>query len=109
MGGNPLTQQVAVRALEKLKAEDETQRGDAHPTYAIYHDGLLVARTGLGRSSKPDILVPHIKNDLRVNARFILDLARCPKDKKDWLRAIGVIRSEESDEEGQQGAAPGQP
>jgi len=94
MGGNPLTQQVAVAALKKLDAQDETEAGDAHPTYAIYHDNTLIARTGLRRSSKRDILVPHIKRDLRVNIQFVLDLARCPKDKEDWLRALGVISAD---------------
>ena len=91
MGGNPLTQQVARDALRKLDAHNETEPGDAHPTYAIYHNSQLIARTGLRRSSDRDILVPHVKRDLRVNVQFILDLARCPKDKDDWLRAIGEI------------------
>lgn len=101
MGGNPLTKQVAAKALQKLEAMDETQTGDAHPTYAIYHDGVMIARTGLRRSSKRDIPVPHVKNDLRVNAHFILDLARCPKDKDDWLKAVGAIPSEDTEEEGE--------
>jgi hypothetical protein len=97
MGGNPLTQQVATKALDKLDAQDETEPGDAHLTYAIYHNQRLIARTGLRRSSKRDILVPHIKRDLRVNAQFILDLARCPKDKDDWLRALGEIPADRNE------------
>jgi hypothetical protein len=50
-----------------------------------------VAKTGLRYSSNRDIPVPHIKNDLRVNAQFILDLARCPKNKRHWLQALGII------------------
>jgi hypothetical protein len=98
MGGNPITQQVARRALKKLEAKEETQKGDAHPTFAIYHGEMLVATTGLRRSSNPDILVPHVKNDLRVNAQFVLDLARCPKNKTHWLTKLGVIRPVEEDE-----------
>ena len=90
MGGCPLTQQVAEDALKKLKAVEVTERGDAHPTFAIYNSkNKVVARTGLRRSSKRDIPVPHIKKDLMVSAPFILDLARCPKDKDDWLKEIG--------------------
>jgi hypothetical protein len=96
MGRNPLTQQVAAKALDKLEAVDETQRGDAHPTYGIYHNGVLIASTGLRHSPKPDILVPHVKRDLRVNVQFILDLARCPKNKIDWLRAVGAIPSQDA-------------
>jgi len=90
MGGTPLTQQVAENALKKLKAIEVTERGDSHPTFAIYNsDNKVVARTGLRRSSNRDIPVPHIKKDLMVPALFILDLARCPKNKSDWLKAIG--------------------
>jgi hypothetical protein len=91
MGGTPLTKQVAEKALAKLEARDETPKGAAHPIYAIYHEGRLVAKTGLRYSSNRDIPVPHIKNDLRVNAQFILDLARCPKNKRHWLQALGII------------------
>lgn len=95
MPGNPLTQQVAFLALKKLKAVDVTPKGSPHPLYAIYHEAQLVARTGLRHSSKKDILVPHIKNDLRVNAHFILDLASCPKSRDDWLRAVGIVARED--------------
>ena len=109
MGRNPLTKQVAAKALQKLEATDETQRGDLHPTYVVYYNGRIVARTGLRRSSKPDILVPHVKQDLRVNVHFILELARCPKDKNDWLKAIGEIPSEDSEEKGEQEASSSEP
>ncbi len=109
MGRNPLTKQVAARALQKLGATDETQTGDAHPTYAIYHNGVMIARTGLRRSSKPDIPVPHVKNDLRVNLHFILELARCPRDKDDWLRAVGAIPAEDAGEEGEEGPGAREP
>ncbi len=90
MGGNPLTKQVAELALKKLDARDQTQKGDPHPTYAIFHEGRLIARTGLRHSSNRDIPVPHVKHDLRVNAQFVLGLAHCTKYKEDWLREIGV-------------------
>ena len=105
MGTNPLTNQVAAKALHKLDATDETQRGDPHPTYAIYHNGRIVARTGLRRSSRSDIPVPHVKRDLRVNVHFILELGRCSKDKNDWLKAVGEIPLEDSEEKGEQGAS----
>lgn len=79
--------------MKKLCAVDVTEKNDVHPMFAIYHNDEIVAITGLRRSSKKDILVPHIKNDLRVNAAFILDLARCPKSREDWLRKIGILTS----------------
>ena len=91
MSTNPLTNQVAKKALDKLDAKDETPKGAAHPIYAIYHDGRLVATTGLRRSSNRDIPVPHVKTDLRVSVRFVLDLARCPKTKTHWLQELGII------------------
>jgi hypothetical protein len=94
MPRNPLTQQAVARALRKLEAVDVTPKGCAHPKFAIYHEGQIVARTGLRRSSKADIGVPHVKNDLRVNVHFILELAACPKSREDWLRAIGEIDDE---------------
>ena len=90
MGRNPVTQQVAESALKKLKATEVTRKG-AHIKYAIYNGNTVVAETGLRHSPKPDILVPHIKKDLMVNTQFVLDLAHCPKDKTDWLKAIGEI------------------
>ena len=103
MGGTPLTKQVAEKALAKLDAQDETPRGAAHPTYAIYHQGRLVARTSLRHSSTRDIPVPYIKTDLRVNARFVLDLARCPKTKRQWLQAQGIIPQDAQEIEDNQG------
>ena len=97
MPGSPLTQQVALLALKKLEAVDITPKGSPHPQYAIYHDSQIVARTGLRHSSKKDILVPHVKNDLRVNVRFIRDLAACPKSREDWLRAIGFLAENEQE------------
>ena len=81
--------EVAEKALAKLKAMNETRKGDAHPTFAVYHEGRLVARTGLRHSSKRDILVPHLKKDLRVSTRFVLELARCTKYLDDWLYEVG--------------------
>lgn len=89
MGGTPITNEVAEKALRKLEAVREP--GDAHSTYGIYHAGRLVATTGLRHSSKKDIPLPHIKRDLRVSTSFVLDLARCPKSREDWLRAIGEL------------------
>ena len=112
MGGNPLTQQVAAKALKKLEAKAETQGGGAHLLYAIYDDnGAMVAHTGLRRSSNRDILVPHVKRDLRVNVHFIQDLAQCPKSRIDWLKAVGAVRPEVPEEEGkgEQTASEGEP
>jgi len=95
MGNNPLTKQIAKKALAKLEARDETPKGAAHPSYAIYHDGILIARTSLRHSSNRDIPVPHIKADLRVNAQFILDLAHCPKSKRQWLQELEIIPLDE--------------
>ncbi len=103
MSASPLTKQVAQKALDKLDAKDETPKGAAHPVYAIYHDGRLVARTGLRRSSSRDIPVPHVKNDLRVSLHFVLDLARCPKTKTHWLQELGIIPEDEPEARGDHG------
>ena len=96
MGGNPITNEVAKKALEKLQAVREP--GDAHPTFGIYHENILIASTGIRHSSKKDISLPHIKRDLRVSAGFVLGLARCPKSREDWLREVGAIPAEEPPE-----------
>ena len=106
MGRTPLTKQIAEKALAKLDAQDETPRGAAHPIYAIYHGGTLVATTGLRHSSNRDIPVSHVKNDLRVNVQFILDLARCPKNKRHWLQALGIIPPDEPESDDDQGESP---
>ncbi len=90
MPEQPITNEVARKALSKLEAVDITKKGAAHPKYAIYHQGDVVAFTGLRRSSNRDIAVPHVKRDLRVNARFVCDLAACPKSRNDWLHEVGL-------------------
>jgi hypothetical protein len=91
---NPLTNQVAKDALRKLEAVEIAHSG-AHPKYAIYDArGNVLATTSLRHSSTRDIPVRHVKDDLKVSLPFVLDLARCPKDKDDWLKAIGAIPAE---------------
>ncbi len=88
MSGNPITQQVAERALKKLGAVESTRAG-AHPKYLISHGGKKLVATGLRHSPKPDMGVPHIKKALMVSPQFVLGLANCTKYKDDWLKAIG--------------------
>jgi len=90
---------VAKKALKKLKAEDITPKGAPHPRYAVVHNGKIEATTGLRHSSSRDIPVPHVKRDLKVSLSFVLDLARCPKSRDDYLRAIGAIEVEEEGNE----------
>jgi hypothetical protein len=97
MGGTPLTNEVAIKALHKLEAQDVSLKGAAHPTYAVIHEGRIVATTGLRHSSKRDIPVPHVKRNLNVSAAFVLDLARCPKSRDDYLRQIGELPEIDSD------------
>jgi len=91
--GNPITNEVASKALKKLEAIDISEKGAAHPTFAIYYNGSIVATAGLRHSSKKDIPLPHIKRDLRVSARFVLELARCTKYFDDWVDALGLRRA----------------
>jgi hypothetical protein len=98
MPGNPLTKEVAEKALRKLNARDVTPKGAPHPIFAVYHGDQLVATTGLRHSSKKDILVPHAKRDLRVNAGFVLELAHCTKYLSDWLRRIGILAENDAEE-----------
>jgi hypothetical protein len=105
MGGNPLTLQVGAQALRKLEAEDVTPAGAAHPKYAVKFRDEYIVYTGLRHSSKRDILVPHLKTDLRVPVPFILDLARCPKSREDWLRALGFLGENEKEFEPEPPAA----
>jgi len=89
--GNQLTNELGAKALKKLKAEDVTPKGTAHPKYVVKFRGLIQATTGLRHSSNRDIPVPHLKTDLRANLAFVLDLARCPKDRDDWLQLQGLL------------------
>lgn len=102
MAGNPLTLEVARKVLKKLDAQDVSEKGDPHPTFAVFHNGKIVATTGLRRSSKRDIPVPHIKNDLRANARFLLEMASCTKYLADWLLLVGLVVEEEEGKENKQ-------
>lgn len=90
--GSPITNEIAEKVLKKLQAQNVSQKNDAHPTFAVYHEDKIVARTGLRRSSKKDIPVPHLKRDLGVNAMFVLELARCTKSREEWLRTRGLLR-----------------
>jgi hypothetical protein len=97
MGGQPLTNEVGAKALRKLEAVNVTPKGAPHPKFDILFRGEIIASTGLRHSSKKDIGVPHLKNDLRVPVPFVLDLARCPKDREDWLRRLGYLAEGESE------------
>jgi hypothetical protein len=91
MGGNPITNEVAAAALKKLEAIDVTRKNCPHPTFSIFFQDRVVATTGLRRASNKDISLPHVKRDLRVPAHFVLDLARCPKSREDWLQEVGLM------------------
>ncbi len=86
---NPITQQAARKVLKKLDAQKVSCKGNAHLKYAIYDGDTLLAVTGLRHSPNNDIPVPHVAKDLRVGPHFVLEMARCTKEKKDWLRKIG--------------------
>jgi hypothetical protein len=100
MGGQPITNQVAKTILGKLGAVNVSKKGAAHPTFAIYHEGKVIARTGLRHSSDKDIPVPHIRRDLGISVPFALEMAACKHDKVAYLRQAGIIsrEGEESDE-----------
>ena len=95
--GGPLTNEIGAKALRKLDAVDVTPRGAAHPKFEISFRGQIIVTTGLRHSSKKDIGVPHLKSDLRVPVPFVLDLARCPKDREDWLRRLGFLAEDETE------------
>lgn len=97
-----MTMEVAEKALRKLRAQNITPKGSPHPIFAVYHEGRIVATTGLRHSSKKDILVPHVKRDLRVSAPFILELAHCTKGLDDWLQAVGLMPADDDQADVQQ-------
>jgi len=97
MGGCPITNQVARKALVKLEAVSATQPNDPHPIFDVVYNGKIVASTGLRRSSKRYIPLRHVNKDLRVPIHFVLDLARCPKSRDDYLREIGELKDEDAE------------
>jgi hypothetical protein len=87
--GSAITMEKARKALDKLKAVDISTPKDAHPTFGIYDkDGVMVATTGLRRSSKKDIKVGHVPKDLNVNQHFVLGLANCPISRDQYLAKV---------------------
>jgi hypothetical protein len=102
---HPITVEVAGKALRKLQARDITEAGDEHPEFAVEHEGQIIRTTGLRRASNRGIPVPHVNRDLGVSVRFVLDLARCPKSRDDYLREVGAI-TDDDDNVADAGDAP---
>ncbi|MCX7424045.1 MAG: hypothetical protein NTW96_00150 [Planctomycetia bacterium] len=100
--GNQITKELAVKIVRKLGAVEQSDPGDAHDNYVVYHDGREVASFGIRRSSQRNKGHDHIPKELRVGTNFAKQLGQCPKSKKDYLdhlRSIGELDPPEPQEE----------
>ncbi len=89
---NQITKELALKIASKLEAVDESDPGDEHDTYAVYHNNVLVVAFGVRRSSQKNKRHDHIPKELQVGPNFAKQLAQCTKSKEDYFRKIGVIR-----------------
>ena len=96
--GNQITKELAAKIVRKLGAVEESDPGDAHDNYVVYHDGREVASFGIRRSSQKNKGHDHIPKELRVGTNFAKQLGQCPKSKEDYLRSIGEIDPPEPQE-----------
>ena len=90
-----ITKELAQKIVSKLKAVNESQEGDEHDEYGVYHNDLLVAQFGVRRGSRKGAGHDHIPGDLEVGPNFAKQLGQCPKSRDDYLRAIGVLEEQQ--------------
>ena len=86
---NQITKELALKIAKKLDAVNESDPGDEHDNYNVYHDGRLVVSFGIRRSSQKDKGHDHIPGELQVGPNFAKQLAQCTKSKRDYLEQIG--------------------
>jgi hypothetical protein len=88
---NQITKELALKIVDKLRAEKITTRSDEHDEYVVMHDGVAVARFGIRRSSNWNKGHDYVPGELGVGPNFAKNLAWCPKSRDDFLRQIGVL------------------
>ena len=94
MAGRQITKELAIKIADKLEAVSNSEPGDAHDIYTVYHASNLVVSFGIRRSSQKDKGHDHIPKELRVGPNFAKLLGQCPKSRDDYLRRIGVLPEE---------------
>lgn len=101
MGGGPITKEHVKKLIKKLHAVNKSEKGAAHEQYAVYYETIMVASFGVRHSPNRDMPHPHIPNALRVNERYVKDMASCTKSREDWLKKLGYPnkKDEEKPEE----------
>ena len=90
-----ITKELAQKIVGKLEAVNESQAGDEHDEYGVYHNDVLVAQFGVRRGARKGAGHDHIPGDLGVGPNFAKQLGQCPKSRDDFLRAIGVLEEQE--------------
>jgi len=93
---NQITKELALKIVEKLRAQNVTTRSDEHDEYVVMHDGVAVARFGIRRSSQKNKGHDYVSGELGVGPNFAKNLAWCPKSRDDYLRKIGAIEDPET-------------
>jgi hypothetical protein len=88
-----ITKELAIKIAKKLEAVNESDPGDEHDMYAVYHNDRLVAAFGVRRSSQRDKGHDHIPRELHVGPNFAKQLGQCTKYKPDYLKKIGEIET----------------
>jgi hypothetical protein len=89
---NQITKELALKIAKKLEAVNESDPGDEHDTYAVYHNGILVVAFGIRRSSQKNMGHDHIPRELQVGPNFAKQLAQCTKSKREYLEKIGIAQ-----------------
>jgi hypothetical protein len=88
---NQITKELAIKIVGKLQAVNESESGDEHDTYVVYHEQRIVSSFGIRRSSRKNKGHDHIPKELGVGPSFAKLLGQCPKSKTDYLVRIGEL------------------
>ena len=86
-----ITKELALKIAVKLEAVNESDCGDEHDIYVVYHGQRMVSSFGVRRSSRKSQGHDHIPRELGVGPNFAKLLGQCPKSKRDYLLKIGEL------------------
>lgn len=84
-----VTKQHALDIVRKLGAKLVLQKKQRpHDLYAVYEDGLLIAKFGVRRGSNKEQGHDHIPSQLYVGPKDARDLAQCPLSREEWIQKL---------------------
>jgi len=89
-----ITKELALKIVEKLKANKISTRNKAHDEYLVEEDGVHIAIIRVRRCSEKDKGHDYIPKDIHVGPNAAKRLGQCPMSRAQYiahLREIGIL------------------